>query len=198
MLQVRDMTVYFGGDSLLIPELREVRERFPSIQLALLAVNGLHAVGKQVVMNDEEAAELAGILRAEVAVPTHYAFRGSWFTDTFILSRHGTPQGFARAARTAAPDTKVRILPPGQTPPWWSHWMSCAPLAFEAPYTSRALPLCLAKMEAGSDSSTRASSDAAMVDGGSSSARSSLSRSAGSSSAHAVMPTHSPTPARPM
>lgn len=114
VLQAHGMTVYFGGDTMLIPQLAEIRTRFPSIQLALLAVNGLHAVGTQVVMNAREAAELAGILGAEVAVPMHYAFQGSWFTDTFILKRDGSAEEFARAARTAAPDTQVRILPPGQ------------------------------------------------------------------------------------
>lgn len=107
-------TVYFGGDTELIPALSELPKRFPTIDLALLSVNGLHAMGKQVVMTDAEAAELAGTLNAGVAVPMHYAFKGGWLTDTFILSYHGTAEGFAREALTKAPGTAVRILPPGQ------------------------------------------------------------------------------------
>jgi L-ascorbate metabolism protein UlaG (beta-lactamase superfamily) len=114
MLQAHGSTVYFGGDSRLIPEMEELPKRFPSVQLALLSVNGLHAMGKQMVMNATEAAQLAGMLRAEAAVPMHYRFQGSWFTETFILSYDGTPERFAEAAKVSAPSTQVRILEPGE------------------------------------------------------------------------------------
>jgi L-ascorbate metabolism protein UlaG (beta-lactamase superfamily) len=41
ILQGRGHTVYFGGDTLLIPGLRAIAPRFPRIDLALLAINGL-------------------------------------------------------------------------------------------------------------------------------------------------------------
>ncbi|MGH2487000.1 MAG: MBL fold metallo-hydrolase [Ktedonobacterales bacterium] len=41
VLQSGQHTVYFGADTLLIPELSEIARRFPAIDLALLAVNGL-------------------------------------------------------------------------------------------------------------------------------------------------------------
>jgi len=85
MIEAKGRTVYFGADTLLIPELRDLPGRFPRVDLALLSVNGLGVTGAPVVMNAEEAAELAGILKARVAVPIHYAFTGSVFTDTFIL-----------------------------------------------------------------------------------------------------------------
>jgi L-ascorbate metabolism protein UlaG (beta-lactamase superfamily) len=115
VLEAHGFTVWFGGDTLLVPELRELPRRFPRIDVALCAVNGLHAMGSQVVMTAEEAAELVGVLGARVAVPTHYAFEGSWFTDTFILSREGTPERFVAAGRKVAPRTQIRVLPPGQT-----------------------------------------------------------------------------------
>jgi L-ascorbate metabolism protein UlaG (beta-lactamase superfamily) len=114
VLEGKGSTVFFGADTELIPELDEVPKRFPKIDVALLAVNGLHAFGKQVVMTDQEAATLAGKLHAQIAIPIHYAFKGGWLSDTFFLSYHGTPEGFMRAAASAAPDTQVRILPPGQ------------------------------------------------------------------------------------
>ena len=114
VIQANGATVYFGGDSKLIPELRELPKRFPSIQLALLSVNGLSVLGEQVVMNAEQAAELAGLLGAEVAVPMHYRFKGSWFTDSFILSYDGTPERFLAAAREKAPGTQARVLEPGE------------------------------------------------------------------------------------
>jgi L-ascorbate metabolism protein UlaG (beta-lactamase superfamily) len=114
VLEAHGTTVYFGGDSRLIPELEDLSVEFPSIQLALLPVNGLSVLGEQVVMNAEEAASLAGLLGAEVAVPMHYRFRGSWFTDTFILRRDGTPERFVAAVDQVAPDTQARILDPGE------------------------------------------------------------------------------------
>ena len=114
VLQKGGDTVYFGADTELIPELDEVARRFPSIQLALLAVNGLAAFGNQHVMNAEQAATLAAKLRPAVAVPTHYAFHGGWFSETFVLSYDGTPTRFARRLAALRPATSVRILPPGQ------------------------------------------------------------------------------------
>jgi L-ascorbate metabolism protein UlaG (beta-lactamase superfamily) len=114
VIQANGSTVYFAGDSKLIPELRELPKRFPAIQLALVAVNGLRVLGEQVVMNAEEAAELAGLLGAQVAVPMHYRFKGSWFTDSFILSYDGTPERFLAAVRKVAPGTKAVVLEPGE------------------------------------------------------------------------------------
>jgi L-ascorbate metabolism protein UlaG (beta-lactamase superfamily) len=114
MLQAYGSTVYFGGDSRLIPEMDELPKRFPSVQLALLSVNGLHAMGKQMVMSDVEAAQLAGKLRAEVAIPLHYRFQGNWFTETFILSMEGTPERFAEEVKRSSPTTQVRVLEPAE------------------------------------------------------------------------------------
>lgn len=114
MIEAKGRTVYFGGDTLLIPELRQLPKRFPVIDLALLSVNGLTVFGEPVVMSAEEAGELAGVLKARVAIPMHYRFVGSWFTDTFVLGRNGTPERFVSAAKRLAPDTEVRVLEPGQ------------------------------------------------------------------------------------
>ena len=114
LIQANGSTVYFGGDTRLIPELDELPRRFPSIQLALLPVNGLRVLGEQVVMNAEQAADFAGRLGAEVAVPIHYRFHGSWFTDRVVLSYDGTPERFVAATRAGAPATAGMVLAPGQ------------------------------------------------------------------------------------
>jgi L-ascorbate metabolism protein UlaG (beta-lactamase superfamily) len=114
VVEGKGRTVYFGGDSTLVPGFDDLPRRFAHFDLALLSVNGLHAVGKQVVMNAEEAATLTGKLRPTVAVPIHYTFRGGWFTDTFILRYDGTPARFLAAAHRTAPATRVEILLPGQ------------------------------------------------------------------------------------
>ncbi|HEX5442161.1 MAG TPA: MBL fold metallo-hydrolase [Ktedonobacterales bacterium] len=110
-------TVYFGGDTLLIPELAEIARRFPHIDLAILAVNGLMLrplLNRQVVMNAEEAAELCAILKPTYAVPTHYAFTGGPIQDRVLLKYSGTAEAFASAVARRAPQTHACILAPGE------------------------------------------------------------------------------------
>jgi L-ascorbate metabolism protein UlaG (beta-lactamase superfamily) len=117
VLEGLGLSVYFGADTLLIPELREVARRFPRIDLALLPVNGLTLrplLNRQVVMNAREAAELCTVLRPRVAVPIHYAFTGGPIQDRLVLKYTGTAEEFAREAARRAPGTSVRILPPGE------------------------------------------------------------------------------------
>ena len=117
VLEGLGLSVYFGADTLLIPELREVARRFPRIDVALLPVNGLTIrplLNRQVVMNAREAAELCAVLRPHVAVPIHYAFTGGPIQDRLVLKYTGTADEFAREAAQRAPGTSVRILAPGE------------------------------------------------------------------------------------
>lgn len=117
MLRTADLTVYFGGDTLLIPALDELATRFPRVDLAMLAVNGLRLrplLNRQVVMDPREAARLCAILRPRYAVPMHYAFTGGAIHNHLVIKRNGTPEEFAAAAVRLAPETVVRILPPGE------------------------------------------------------------------------------------
>jgi len=65
-------------------------------------------------MTAEEAAELAGVLHARIAVPIHYRFTAGPLRDRVLLKYEGTPERFAAALRSAAPATRVRILEPGE------------------------------------------------------------------------------------
>jgi L-ascorbate metabolism protein UlaG (beta-lactamase superfamily) len=115
VVQSPDFTIFFGADTLLIPELREVATRFPHIDLALLAVNGLQIrpFNRQVVMNAREAAELAELLRPRVAVPIHYAFTAGTLRDHLLLKYTGTAAQFAEEMAQRVPATAVHILKPG-------------------------------------------------------------------------------------
>lgn len=120
VLQARGFTVFFGGDSLRIPELDEVAVRFPSIDVAVLPVNGLKIrplFNHQVVMTAEEAAELCARLKPRVAVPMHYRYTAGAFRDTFLLKYDGTPERFVEATRQRAPSTQVYVLATGQPLP---------------------------------------------------------------------------------
>lgn len=117
ILEYEGLTVYFGGDTLLIPELNEVAVRFPHIDLALLSVNGLRIrpmFNRQVVMDPQEAAELCRILHPHYAVPIHYAYTGGPIGDHLLEKHEGTPEAFVQAAAKLAPETITRILAPGE------------------------------------------------------------------------------------
>ena len=110
-------SVFFGGDTLRIPELDQVARRFPRFDLALLPVNGLAirpAFNRQIVMTAEEAAGLAGVLEAQVAVPIHYRYTAGPVRDRLLLKYDGTPERFTAALTSAAPGTQARVLEPGE------------------------------------------------------------------------------------
>lgn len=120
VLEARGFTVFFGGDSLLIPEMEEIARRFPSIDLALLPVNGLKVrpmFNHQVVMTAEEAADLCALLKPRLAVPLHYRYTAGAFRDAVLLKYDGTPERFERAVRERAPATRVVVLATGQPLP---------------------------------------------------------------------------------
>jgi L-ascorbate metabolism protein UlaG (beta-lactamase superfamily) len=121
LLQADGATVYFGGDTLLIPELGEIGNHCQKIDVALLAINGLRirtARNRKVVMDAKDAAELCGILEPRYAVPIHYAFTGGPIVDTLFLAYAGSPsaltQEFQQATASLSPKTSVRILAPGE------------------------------------------------------------------------------------
>jgi len=117
VFEASGFTVYFGGDTLWIPELAEVPRRFPPIDIALVPINGLKVFGKQVVMNPIEAAELCAAFQPRVAIPIHYAFQGGPIPDTLFLKyfdrQERLPQIFKEAVEKRAPETRVTILEPG-------------------------------------------------------------------------------------
>ncbi len=121
MLQTNDFTVYFGGDTLLIPEFSEIPHHFPKVNVALLAINGLQIRpqgNEQVVMNPQDAAEVCRIIHPRYAVPTHYAFTGGPDDDAHLLKYAGTPdeliRDFQQAVAQRAPETEACILAPGE------------------------------------------------------------------------------------
>lgn len=110
-------SVYFAGDTLLIPELLTLTDRFGPLDVTLLPVNGLQlrmARNKQVVMNAEEAAELLSILRPKLAIPQHYAFTAGPIGDRLILRSDKDPTLFVDAASRLVPDVPVTVITPGE------------------------------------------------------------------------------------
>jgi L-ascorbate metabolism protein UlaG (beta-lactamase superfamily) len=117
VIQDETQSIYFAGDSLFIPELRQLPDHFGHLNAALLPTNGLQIrpFNKQVVMNAQQAAELTAILKPDLAMPQHYAFTGGWLGDLFFTKSDPDPQHFADAVQRLAPETTVKIVEPGTT-----------------------------------------------------------------------------------
>ncbi|HEY3556792.1 MAG TPA: MBL fold metallo-hydrolase, partial [Kribbella sp.] len=116
VIQSGGRTVYFGGDSLRVPELDTIPERFGAIDLAILPTNGLCIRPmnlQQVVMDAEEAAGLTAVLRPTVAVAQHYAFHSGRLGDRMITKGDQDPRHYADAVARLAPEVDVRLVLPG-------------------------------------------------------------------------------------
>jgi L-ascorbate metabolism protein UlaG (beta-lactamase superfamily) len=116
IIQGGSETVYFAGDTMLIPELNELPDRFGDIDFALLPTNGLCVRpldDQQVVMNASEAAELTAILKPKIVMPHHFAFTSGWLGDRIQTKKDQNPHNYENAATRLAPDTAVRIVEPG-------------------------------------------------------------------------------------
>ncbi len=63
-------SVYFGGDTMIFPEIKEIGRRF-KIDTALPPINGVRMFGKQADITPEEAAEAVIKMKAKIAIPQH-------------------------------------------------------------------------------------------------------------------------------
>lgn len=118
VLAANGRTVFFGGDTLRIPELDEIPDRFGHIDLAILPVNGLcvrPADMMQVVMDAEQAAELTAVLEPTLALPHHYAFHSGRLGDQMITKGDQDPRHYTDALARIAPWIATRIVLPGTT-----------------------------------------------------------------------------------
>lgn len=113
VIQAGGRTVFFGADSLRVPELDTIPERFGHVDLAILPTNGLCIRPmdmRQVVMDAEEAAALTAVLKPTLAVPHHYAFHSGWLGDRMVTKGDQDPRHYADAVARLAPDIEVRLV----------------------------------------------------------------------------------------
>lgn len=116
VIQAGGRTVFFGGDSLRVPELDEIPGRFGKVDLAILPVNGLcvrPAHMQQIVMDAEQAAALTAVLNPTLALPHHYAFTSGRLGDQIITKGDQDPRHYTEALASIAPQVKARIVLPG-------------------------------------------------------------------------------------
>jgi L-ascorbate metabolism protein UlaG (beta-lactamase superfamily) len=66
------LRMYVSGDTLMYEGIREIHERVPQIDLALVHLGGTRVMGVTVTMDAEQGVELLETLRPDMSVPIHF------------------------------------------------------------------------------------------------------------------------------
>ncbi len=98
--------LYITGDTLVHERLREIPQRYPEIDLALLHLGGTRVAGVLVTMNAEQGMRALEIVRPRTAVPIHY--------DDYTLFKDPL-ENFVQAVAAASLPTTVRYVGRGET-----------------------------------------------------------------------------------
>lgn len=66
------LRLYITGDTLVYDELKEIPERYPDIDLALLHLGGTKILGVLLTMDAEQGVEAVKLFDADTSIPIHY------------------------------------------------------------------------------------------------------------------------------
>jgi hypothetical protein len=64
--------MYVTGDTLLVDELAEIRDRHPDIDLCMLHLGGTRIAGLLLTMDGEQGVKLLELLKPKTAIPVHF------------------------------------------------------------------------------------------------------------------------------
>ena len=98
--------LYISGDTLVHERLREIPERYPEIDLALLHLGGTRVLGILVTMDAEQGVQALRIVDPRTAVPIHYNDYGVFKSAL---------EDFEKAVAEAGLEDRVRYLAHGET-----------------------------------------------------------------------------------
>ena len=100
------LRLYITGDTLIHKELKEIPERYPEIDLALLHLGGTRVLGIMVTMDDKQGVEMLRIVDPKTAIPIHY-------NDYTVFK--SPLEDFKHAVAEAGLQDRVRYLSHGET-----------------------------------------------------------------------------------
>ena len=102
----RLLRMYITGDTLIHDALREIPQRYPEIDLALLHLGGTRVLGIMLTMDARQGVEAIRIVRPKLAIPIHY--------NDYTVFR-SPPGDFVAAVKAAGLEGQVRYLAHGDT-----------------------------------------------------------------------------------
>ena len=100
------LRVYLSGDTLVHDDLRQIRDRYPTIDVAVLHLGGTKVLGVLITMDSRQGVDLLELLQPRQAVPVHY--------DDYGLMKSSLSDFAAEVERRQPPAT-VSYLHRGDT-----------------------------------------------------------------------------------
>jgi L-ascorbate metabolism protein UlaG (beta-lactamase superfamily) len=68
----RRLRIYITGDTLVFDDIREIPQRYPDVDIALLHLGGTMILGLLLTMDGKQGVEMLNIIRPKTAIPIHY------------------------------------------------------------------------------------------------------------------------------
>lgn len=100
------LRTYISGDTLIHDALKEIPERYPEIDLALLHLGGTRVLGIMVTMDGKQGVEAMETVDPKTAIPIHYNDYAAFESPL---------EDFKRAVNEAGLQDRVRYLAHGET-----------------------------------------------------------------------------------
>jgi L-ascorbate metabolism protein UlaG (beta-lactamase superfamily) len=107
----RDLRVYITGDTLNVPRLREVTERFPDVDVMVTHLGGTRVLGVLVTMDAQQGSDLVERVRPRTVVPVHYDDYGVFRSPLRDFVAELTRRGHAARLRTVGRGDTVDLFP---------------------------------------------------------------------------------------
>jgi L-ascorbate metabolism protein UlaG (beta-lactamase superfamily) len=107
----RALRVYITGDTLDVPRLREVTERFPDVDVMVTHLGGTRVLGLLVTMDGRQGTDLVERVRPRTVVPVHYDDYGVFKSPLHDFVAEMTRRGHAARLRTVGRGDTVDLFP---------------------------------------------------------------------------------------
>jgi L-ascorbate metabolism protein UlaG (beta-lactamase superfamily) len=98
--------LYITGDTLIHEQLKEIPQRYPNIDLALLHLGGTRIFGVMLTMDAKQGVQAIEIIAPETSIPIHY--------DDYTVFKSPL-EDFKQAVTAAGLENKVKYLNRGET-----------------------------------------------------------------------------------
>jgi N-acyl-phosphatidylethanolamine-hydrolysing phospholipase D len=108
-----DVTVYAAGDTRYFDGIREIADRMPPLDVALLPIGGMRFFGRLTEMRPEDAARAVQALDPERVVPVRYGMTGPW--PIYWSARHPVEDFRAALQALGLDEERLVVIEPGES-----------------------------------------------------------------------------------
>jgi L-ascorbate metabolism protein UlaG (beta-lactamase superfamily) len=107
----RDLRVYVTGDTLNVPRLRGITERFPDVDVMVTHLGGTKVLGVLVTMDDRQGTDLVERIRPRTVIPVHHDDYGVFASPLSNFVAEMRRRGHAARLRTVDRGATVDLFP---------------------------------------------------------------------------------------